>query len=104
MFLNKIVAALVLFYVFATIALLASTVLQTFLYQIYPFQCSLNTEKGKFFPDFPILITMGGRGEGPVLRERDIFGKIAYSDISFFCLMDQESTLGILNFQKKVFL
>ena len=53
-----------------------------------------------FWPDFPIVVTMGGVG-GPVLREGGIFGINAFSDISFYWLEDQESTFGILNFPKK---
>ena len=42
-------------------------------------------------------------GGGAVLRNGDIFGKNAFSDINFYWPMDQKSNLGILNFQKKVF-
>ena len=40
---------------------------------------------------------------GPVLREEDIFGKNAFSDISFYWPNDQESTLGNMNFQNLIF-
>ena len=43
----------------------------------------------------------GGEEGGAVWREGDIFGKNAFFDISFYWPMDQESTLRILNFQKR---
>ena len=39
----------------------------------------------------------------PVIGEGDIFGKNAFSDISFYWPKDQESTLHILNFQNFTF-
>ena len=45
-----------------------------------------------------------GRGEGgPVLREGDIFGKNAFSNISFYWPQDQESSLCDMNFPQRWF-
>ena len=49
----------------------------------------------------PILMHCGVGG--PVLREGGIFGKNAFSDISFYWPKDQESSLGNMIFQKGVF-
>ena len=38
-----------------------------------------------------------------VLREEDIFGKNAFSDISFHCSQDRESTLCNMNFNNLIF-
>ena len=45
------------------------------------------------------VITMGGSSSK---RRRNIWEN-AFSDISFYWPQDQESTLGILNFQKKCY-
>ena len=39
----------------------------------------------------------------PVLREGDIFGKNAFSDISFHCSQDREPTLCNMNFNNLIF-
>ena len=40
---------------------------------------------------------------GPVLSEGDMFGKNAFSDITFYWPKDQESALGNMNFQNLIF-